>query len=329
MNNLNQTFDLVGYISQIVSLKKHGAYYIGACPMCGGKDRFNIKRNGHDMWVCRNCAPDKYHSAIDFVMAYKKIDYKEAVRQMGGELEKPQRIQPAPVQVIPDSTWQAEAWKQVDRANINLIGSEAGEAGRRYLLSRGISRGSIFMHLLGFTVAYKRPCIVIPYLDLGNVISAVKYRFIDDLARTDKGRRFAMLNGSIPCLFGLLHVLPTDKTLLFVEGELNAISVLQTLPHGVSVVSAGSDSNGNASLLRALGEKYERAFVWMDDPEKAEQTRAKLGRDAKLMKSPILEGVKWDANQMLQAGILPAFLERQMNTECQGVPVEVFTEAEV
>ena len=127
----------------------------------------------------------------------------------------------------------------------------------------------MYMNLLGYATVYKRPAILIPYLDIGNVVTAVKYRFIDKLARSDKTKRFAMLGGSMPYLFGLQHVLESDQTLLFVEGEMNAISVLQTLPRGVSVVSAGSEGNGNAALLRTLARHYKRVFIWTDQPEKA------------------------------------------------------------
>jgi hypothetical protein len=229
---------------------------------------------------------------------------------------------PAPVQVVPSPTWQADAWKLIDKSNSRLV-DESGEAGRQYLAARGISRGSIFMHLLGFAVISKRPTIVIPWLDIGDVVTAVKYRFIEELASQNKGKRFSMMAGSMPYLFGLQHILSSDKTLLFVEGELNAISVLQTLPRGVSVVSAGADTNGNAALIRTLASKYSRVIVWTDDPEKARTIRERMNRpEARLLKSPVIEGVKYDANQMLQAGLLMEFISAELATECQGVPVD-------
>jgi hypothetical protein len=181
--------------------------------------------------------------------------------------------------------------------------------------------------LLGFARVYQRPAIVIPWLDVGNVVTAIKYRFIDDQAKSEKGKRFAMMTGSIPYLFGLQHVLPSDETLLFVEGELNAVSVLQTLPRGVSVVSAGSDTNGNAALLRALATHYRRVFIWTDEPEKAKAVQEKMQRqDAQLLKSPVIGGRKWDTNEMLQAGLLMDFLERTLSAECFGIPSAVHTQ---
>src|SRR6266498_4946095 len=108
---VNTTFNLVDYVSKVVTLKKSGAYYIGACPMCGGRDRFQIKRTSSgDVWICRKCNSDKYHSAIDFLMMYHKESFTEALKRAGGEVQQPRRelgngkpVQaPAPVQVLPD-----------------------------------------------------------------------------------------------------------------------------------------------------------------------------------------------------------------------------------
>jgi hypothetical protein len=326
---VNSTFDLVSYISGLVDLHKNGGYFIGACPICGGRDRFNVKRTQTgDAWICRKCNPDKYHSVIDFLMAYHNEDFKTALQRAGGEVQAPRRepgtgkpVQaPAPVQVLPSDVWQRDAWQAVDKANDRLTTDEAGEPGRRYLLARGIDKGSIYASLLGFAVIGKRPAIVIPWLDTGDIITAVKYRYIDDMARQDKGKRFSMLTGSMPYLFGLRDILASDKTLLFVEGELNAISVLQTHPAGVSVVSGGSDGNGNAALLQALARHYERVVIWTDDPDKARTIRERMNRPAaRLLKSPVLDGVKYDANQMLQAGLLADFIGAELATHCERV----------
>ena len=341
---INRTFDLVSYVSALVSLHKSGAYWISVngCPVCGeGKDRFQIKRTlSGDVWMCRKCHADKYHSVLDFLMAYHKETFKEALRRAGGEVQQPRRelgngkpVQsPAPVQVLPDQTWQACAWKQTDEASDRLLESESGEPGRRYLTERGISRGAMYMNMLGYVPIVKlRPtpkhpngfviphgAIVIPWLDVGNVVTAIKYRFTDGYKM-----RYTFWGDDMPYLFGLQHILESDQTLLFVEGELNAISVLQTLPRGVSVVSAGSEGNGNAALLKALARHYSRVVVWTDDPDKARTIRERMNRpEARLLKSPVIDGVKYDANQMLQAGLLMEFISAELATVCQGIPVD-------
>jgi hypothetical protein len=316
---LNVNFDLAAYAGGFVNLRQRGRYFIGACPICGGRDRFTIKRNKDDVWICRKCTTDgKYHDAIDFVMRYHNVDFKEALRRMGEPLpdRKPENTPRPPVQVTPSPDWQAEAWRQIDAASDALIADETSQAAQ-YLAGRGISKGAIYMNLLGCAEVYGRPAIVIPWLDSGNTVTAVKYRFIDELARTDTRKRYAMRKGSMPFLFGLKHILETDTILLFVEGELNAVSILQCQPRGVSVVSAGSEGNGNEALIRTLASRYRRVFVWTDEAEKGHGIRGRMNRkDAALIKSPVLEGRKWDANEMLQAGALVDFLARKLSVGC-------------
>jgi hypothetical protein len=170
--------------------------------------------------------------------------------------------------------------------------------------------------LLGFAVIASRPCITIPWLDLGDVVSAVKYRFMD---QCEKSKRFAMMAGSMPYLYGCRDILESDTTLLFVEGELNAISIMQTRPRGVSVVSAGSEGNGNAALLRALARHYQKIVIWTDDPAKGKTIRERMNRpEARLLKSPVIDSVKYDANEMLKRGLLAEFISAELATTCQG-----------
>jgi hypothetical protein len=328
---INQTFDLVSHVSGLVTIRKNGAYFIGACPICGGRDRFNVKHTqSGDVWICRKCNPDKYHSALDFLMALHSESFTDALKRAGGEVQAPRRVlgtgkpvqAPAPVQVLPGETWQRDAWQMIDKA-FSRLQSEAGGTAREYIASRGISRGSIFMHLLGFAMIGKRPAIVIPWLDVGEVVTAVKYRYIDQIAHDDKGKRFSMMAGSMPYLFGLQHILESDDTLLFAEGEVNAISVLQTLPRGVSIVSGGADTNGNAALLQALARQYKRVVIWTDDTDKARAIRERMNRpQARILTSPRnMYGVeKWDANQMLQAGYLAEFISAELSAPCDGIP---------
>jgi hypothetical protein len=331
---INQTFDLVSYVSNVVNLHKKGAYYIGACPVCGGKDRFNIKRTQTgDAWICRKCNPDKYHSVIDFLMQYHRDDFKAALQRAGGEVQAPRRelgtgkpvTPPAPVQVLPSDEWQRDAWKLIDNANNRLIGEPAGAPGVRYLYSRGIGKSSIYASHLGFMVIGNRPAIVIPWLDMGEIVTAIKYRYIDEAARQDKGKRFSMMAGSIPYLYGLRDILAGDKTLLVVEGELNAVSILQTRPRGVSVVSMGSQQirEDAAPILQALAKHYNRIVIWTDDPAKGKQIRERMNRpDAWLLKSPVMDGVKYDASQMLQAGLLVEFIAAELATQCERVTLK-------
>jgi hypothetical protein len=64
---------------------------VGACPLCGGKDRFaiNIKKQ---IWNCRGCA--KGGDVIALVQHIDNCDFKAAVVTLGGDERRP--IRPAP-----------------------------------------------------------------------------------------------------------------------------------------------------------------------------------------------------------------------------------------
>lgn len=328
--DINKTFDLVALVEAHVKLKRSGARTVeGPCPMCGGDDRFVVKIFGDgQMWICRICHPGKYKTPIDFYMALYNVPFTEALHKMGGDTIKPDlsrvRIaQPEPSRKIPPPEWQAQAWKAIDAASDTLLESEAGKAGREYLQARGLHRGTWARCLLGYGMGYdpktnsERPAIFIPHLDNGETVTAIKYRFVDELAN-DKDYRYGSRKGSIVNFWGLNHILDSDRTLLFVEGEINALSILQTLPRGVAVVSAGSDGNGDAAILRALASRFERVVIWMDEEKKVMKKRDAIQRpDSLLLKSPMIEGVKYDANQMLVAGELADFLTGQLATTCE------------
>lgn len=329
---VNQTFDLVAEVSKYVELHKSGAYHIGACPMCGGTDRFNIKQDGGFWWICRQCGDGKYHTPIDFVMQKNNLSFKDALRAMEGDVvitsqPKREKVEPQERTLIlaPDQTWQERAWKLVDNASDRLLDDREGLDGRAYLLGRGISLGSMYRWQLGFfeTVvvkgrAWRRPAISIPHKISERCIVGIKYRFLDD-----KEPRYLFEEGSIPHLFGLQHRLDSDDTLLFVEGELNAISIAQMLPKGVTAISSGSEIVGDETLylLGKLARKYQRAAIWMDRSQKVIKVRDGIQRqDALLWQSKQINGVKWDANQFLSAGLLESYLTRKLSVERLGVP---------
>jgi hypothetical protein len=77
--------------------------------MCGGKDRFQIKRTQTgDVWHCRHCASGKYHSPIDFVMAYRHLDFIQAFRLMGGDVSVRRAVAPKPVGEEPLPEWASK-----------------------------------------------------------------------------------------------------------------------------------------------------------------------------------------------------------------------------
>ncbi|HEY3311213.1 MAG TPA: CHC2 zinc finger domain-containing protein [Anaerolineales bacterium] len=328
---VNETFDLLDLVERDTALKSAGAYHVGACPFCGGRDRFTLKHTPHgDRWHCRKCGDGKYHTAIDYIMRRESLDFKEALSQMGGDVQsiapRP-RTEPArPVIVLPGQDWQRDALREV-WAGSDAIQSPEGKPGREYLYRRGIRLETTatvwqvgFSYIFDSNLNLPRPALVLPWWERTQdgadpTITAIKYRFIDN--KTDGGR-YTSRKGSVMVLYGLWDVLSCHHTLLLVEGEINALSCWQVQPEGVTVLSFGSEGATRPEILKAIAKRYRRAFVWADDPKRAENLRGILPGSVAL-RSPEIDGLKWDANQMLQARTLAEVLSRKLGVNCEGL----------
>ena len=321
-HDINQTFDLLALAQGDTKLKHSGAYYIGPCPFCGGRDRFNLKHTFNGWrWFCRGCGGEKYHTPIDYVMRRDDLDFKQALEQMGGKAYAPaprpaQPIPTPPAIVLPGAAWQVQRWQEITQATLSLEYDQPAQIARDYLHTRSLEYATWLVYQFGFGLVYNRPAFVIPGWDSAKTITAVKYRFIDDLAKRDPGRRFGMAEGSKPILFGL-HLAGGQDTLLLCEGEFNAASITQvasdTIP-GLDALSFGSQSGGRADILRHVANDYQRVIVWADEPEKANEIRLSLARPAEALCSPQIDGTKYDANALLKNGYLADFLRETIQT---------------
>jgi len=110
------------------------------------------------------------------------------------------------------------------------------------------------------------------------------------------------------------HALNTDgverlRTLVVVEGEINAMSIAQVVG-GVSerhdwrvdVVSVGSETARLSASDIAFCGRYGRRLAWLDKRSTAARLAQQLGADA--LASP----GEQDANDLLQSGMLGGFL---------------------
>jgi hypothetical protein len=205
----------------------------------------------------------------------------------------------------PKLTWQRDAREIVDAAIIALD-SEEGERGRQYLQGRGIQLEAWRAWRLGYRLQYcpnlskRRPAIVMPWQGRGTV-KAIQYRFIDALDNAD---RFFARKGGECTLFGI-DLVSQRPALVMVEGEINAVSIWQAAGDLVDVVSFGSEDNiaGMAPMGTRLAARYQTVIVWADKPDKALEAGRAIGRGMP-MRSPLQDGRKLDANDLLQVGSL-------------------------
>lgn len=164
-------FDLVGRIDRKVDLKRvakvrgKGTEYHGACPSCGGSNRFYVQdaagQDGRALYRCRECgiAGD----ALTWLREVEGLDYTDALTELGMTQHawggagrnryRPQVIaaEPEPVEA-PGAAWQQAAREHVKRAQLALWAPEGARA-LAYLEGRGFTRATILDARLGYCPA--------------------------------------------------------------------------------------------------------------------------------------------------------------------------------
>lgn len=323
--------NLVGIAERYTTLRKEAAReYAGPCPKCGGRDRFHVKP---DAWFCRQCHPE-FGDQIEFIRWADGADFVTAIERLTGQKpmqptaqRKPTAIQ-SPIRRPAD--WPAKATAIVQRARAKLIDG----AGADYLVGRGLQPATWAAFGLGYTdeaegvaQAFQVPAIVIPWMR-GGEISAIHYRFLQSVITTDEdGRLYSHKMRSYPgsvnqgLLYGgqaLLGCAEGLRTLVLCEGELNAISIWQVAhPWHFDVLSLGSETAKLTPAMLDYAGRFERVLVWMDKAAVAKSIMALIPGSYGIS-SPVQDGRKCDANDMLQSGILGGFLATARARACQG-----------
>lgn len=294
--------------------RRMGTWTFWRCPFHAGDNEPSLGvRNGR--YFCFAC--EASGDAVDWLVKYRQISMKEALRQVKGNgsgrgrpVVRPDDIPPL---VKPDRAWQEEAAREVSEAAKRLDSNlPDGLEVMGYLTSRGLSRHTIDTWLLGAAwvrwpgVRHEVLAVSIPYFNKEGDIVAIKYRAIDPRVKP----RYIMQQGSKPGLYGLWQEL--KPLLILVEGEINALSVWQVLGGQATVLSCGGQTSHLDLAKRLLAEvkkqsKSIRTFVWFDEPKIA-QAFAPLAD--KVIVSPVIDEQKFDASHLLASGALTEFLER-------------------
>lgn len=246
---------------EFTSLDRSGK---GPCPRCGGDDRFYVhKRN---FWACRKCRVQG-GDVLDLVQLARGCTLVEAIDYLAGP-RPPKRPWRDPDDRRP---WQAPKVKvDFDKYTRDCEDEfRFDPAGRNYMAMRGFTPET----LAAFRIGYKNPqgFVTIPWIAASGEVVAVKLRNIRPCA---KNKRFRMLYGSQPVIFGA-HLARHRDRVLIVEGEFNAMSCWQVLQpdSAIDVYSTGSESR--QSVIPVLVEHYRQAAVWFDDAPMADRFRVR------------------------------------------------------
>lgn len=295
--------DLLGIAGRDTELKRvartGGGEYAGACPFCGGTDRFRVQLNHKGKgarWFCRGCGDGRWKDAAAYIQRREGCDFREALRVLGIERDKgsftrgkraqPRRSAKVKELTAPDAQWQKRAESFVTECE-GVLWSEEGARALAYLHRRGLRDETIRRYRLGFHAArdeYAARGITIPHIDKESVLWGVKIR-------TDgRGKaKYLSVKGGKACLFGLAQC-AGQPFLVFCEGEFDAMILAQEAGELVDVVSLA----GAAKMLPAAHPhswellRYRQVFVVYDNDAAGEQGGCKVAPSeaGKVLKLP-------------------------------------------
>jgi hypothetical protein len=289
--------DLAGRYTQLA-----GSHYemFGPCPKCGGTDRFHVSE---EWFFCRKCyAPDngQPHDAIAFVRWMDGVDFRAAcIKLAHGYIPEAQPVAP----VRKSKQEQTDDWREragtVVHNAVYRLGGKKGDAGRSYLIGRGINQAAWEEFGMGFDPAVPlpgtwdadkkartvqpQPAIVMPWYRDGQIVG-VRYRFLQWHEYTDtkekqrKVKQTSLWDSDFTgCLFGWQATKADSNILVLCEGELNAVSIWQvTRGMRIDVLSIGSqDTKLSKQTADYLG-RYQHVLVWADQRDRAKAVMADL-----------------------------------------------------
>ncbi len=258
-----------------------GGEWAGACPFCGGKDRFRVQPNaeGGGRWLCRHCTDAKWGDAIDFVMQSNGVDFRAACAALaGGDLPTIETSvsppSPSPTLASPPAEdWQMVALTAVGEC-IETLRTGAGMAGYawRYLRqNRGLAKETIAAASIGYNPTGRKiggeywleEGIVIPCYAAGGLWS-VNVRTSKAAQRRGRAKYLAMTGSVKGALFGA-DKLAKARTAVVCEGEFDALLLGQFLPEGAAAVTMGSATTAPGLQWRRFFAHCDQVFLVMDD----------------------------------------------------------------
>jgi DNA primase len=256
-----QTVDLKDLIGRDTQLKKvastRGGEFAGACPFCGGIDRFHVQPNyGNGHFFCRQC--DVKGDAIEYIKRRDNVSFKEALVILGIPLEQQRRstnvvqrpaydpTAPRALETKPaldDPDWQESARLFCEQA-FNALWSAEGSKALEWLKNRGISESVIESAGLGFNPEDTNTTWGLNevFIDRGIVIPwSIGGKFWRVNVRRPTGEpKYRGVKGGANGLYNA-DAIGRDDVVLMTEGEFDAL-VIKSHVKGVTPIATGAVS---------------------------------------------------------------------------------------
>lgn len=294
IETLKAIIDCREFAGQFTSLKakdRQGKELTGSCPVCKGKDRFNVQRA---RWLCRTCTDGKWRDIIHLGALVWKLDSKTDFIEICRRLEAPESAGPRPV-VVPEpdddgpplDDWQ-KVVKGLARYFEDVLWSQDGEQARAWLNKRGLFDSTIRLFGIGYNPVNQKLAghwvyngITIPHLQPGTgTLWAVKIRLGTEGRATwlkfwqqnnpDKDPagagipKYMSIAGSRQNLFNADSLL--NKQSAFVcEGEFDTMLLQQQTAPLVGAITLGSCTNHLGQRWLPVLLPISRFYLAMDN----------------------------------------------------------------
>lgn len=245
-----------------------GGEYAGACPRCGGDDRFRVQP-AQGMWCCRQCH-EKWGDAIEYVKWLDGVDFKTAVEILKLPLDRRPSSTPKGAKYDPDAPkslgsdyaalndpdWQ-EGARLFCRDTFDALWSNQGSKALAWLKEqRGLTEDVIDSAGLGYNSEERRiqwgltevwmpRGIIIPW-----VINGQFWRVNMRPPVPINGKKYIQAAGSANGLYNADSI-RSYRTIVMTEGEFDAL-VIRTHAPFVFPVATGTVSWGRITRWTAL-----------------------------------------------------------------------------
>jgi DNA primase len=333
MTTTTQTIvDLVSLIEQHAPTRlqkmatSHGGEYAGMCPWCQGTDRFRVwPFSERPHYWCRGCGKAGDH--IAFLMEWCNMSFVNACQELG--IEPGETISHAAPMFFdddpPPKKWQEMAELVVLSAE-KYLWNKAPHA-LEYLRKRGFSDETIQQARLGYVPLTKDgtwyqkpfdawgltdemlsekqrqkgcvkvpPGILIPWYADNNIWKLAIKRF----EASEKEMKYGQVIGSKDALYGSDR-LQRNKPVVLVEGEFDALSIVQSARDLVAPIATGSTEKARRPLWIAKLASFAKCTLVSFDNDVAGDTASKDWLET------LPNSMRWipfshDCNDMLKEG---------------------------
>ncbi len=326
IERIKNEIDCRKYIAESLPLygKDTAKEWAGACPWCGGADRFHVSADG---WFCRegNGHCGRKGDIVRFVMERQGLTFAGAI----DHLLQWQGGQPLPA-TRPHKEgksgwdWRGDEWQQMATTEV-FRSHDRLQHVMEYLKGRGITPDTASAYELGYGQGWYGPddmraAVTIPWFD-ANLMTCVRYRFVKpdpDGLRYRLGKFPKNGSGSAGEMTLFQPPMRRSDIVVIVEGEFNAMSIYQATAYDAYATGSQSITAAQLDAIRQTADTYERVLVWQDEPEAAQKLAAMLP-NALAMRSPVVNGKKLDANELLKSGHLAALIDKKLGVASPSV----------